>query len=206
MANCTSCGRELPVYRSPRLSTLCVDCQTIENAREAASAPQRTPTSSSSAINVSLTTILIGINSAVFIAMVATGVSPIEPTSQDLLKWGANFGPLSLGSQPWRMLTSNYEHIGIIHIFFNMWCLLNLGKLAERIFDRWTYIFVYNRHRTGRQFGQSVVASAGSRGRRIRSNFWTCGRADCSVVLGKTSRSKAGHELHFEEPSDLCWV
>ena len=51
--------------------------------------------------------------------------------------------PLSLGPQPWRMLASNYVHIGIIHIFFNMWCLWNLGRLAERIFDRWTYLLVY---------------------------------------------------------------
>ena len=41
------------------------------------------------------------------------------------------------------MLASNYVHIGIIHIFFNMWCLWNLGLLAERIFDRWSYLLVY---------------------------------------------------------------
>jgi tetratricopeptide (TPR) repeat protein len=40
-------------------------------------------------------------------------------------------------------LTSNYVHIGIIHIGFNMWCLLNLGALAQRIFDRWTYLLIY---------------------------------------------------------------
>jgi rhomboid protease GluP len=41
------------------------------------------------------------------------------------------------------MLTSNYVHIGIIHIALNMWCLWNLGFLAEVIFDRWTYILTY---------------------------------------------------------------
>src|SRR5207237_2117137 len=41
------------------------------------------------------------------------------------------------------MLTSNYVHIGIVHIALNMWCLWNLGALAERIFDRWTYILIY---------------------------------------------------------------
>jgi membrane associated rhomboid family serine protease len=60
-----------------------------------------------------------------------------------LIRWGANWGPLSLGAQPWRMFTSNYVHIGIIHILFNMWCFWNLGQLAERIFDRWTYLLVY---------------------------------------------------------------
>jgi rhomboid protease GluP len=77
------------------------------------------------------------------VLMAFTGVSVLEPNTQQLLKWGANWGPMSLGPQPWRVLTSNYLHIGIIHIFFNMWCLLNLGALAERIFDRWSYILVY---------------------------------------------------------------
>ena len=41
------------------------------------------------------------------------------------------------------MLTSNYLHIGFLHILFNMWCLWDLGNLAERIFDRWTYVLTY---------------------------------------------------------------
>jgi rhomboid protease GluP len=90
-----------------------------------------------------VTTALVGINLAVFLGMIVSGVSAIQPTTQQLLRWGANWGPLSLGPQPWRILTSNYIHIGIIHIFFNMWCLWNLGNLAERVFDRWTYVLVY---------------------------------------------------------------
>ena len=74
--------------------------------------------------------------------MALSGVSPLQPTLQ-LVTWGANAGPLSLGPQPWRILASNYVHIGLIHIFFNMWCLWNLGQLAERIFDRWTYLMIY---------------------------------------------------------------
>jgi rhomboid protease GluP len=52
------------------------------------------------------------------------------------------------------MLTSNYLHIGIIHLFFNMWCLWNLGALAERVFDGWTYFLVY----TLSGFGGSLVS------------------------------------------------
>jgi rhomboid protease GluP len=90
-----------------------------------------------------ITTTLVGMNVAVYAAMVLTGVSPVAPTIAQLLKWGANAGPLSLGAEPWRMLTSNYVHGGIIHIALNMWCLWNLGFLAERIFDPWTYVLIY---------------------------------------------------------------
>lgn len=90
-----------------------------------------------------ITTTLVGMNVAVFVVMVLTGVSPLTPTGAQLLKWGANWGPLSLGTEPWRMLASNYIHIGIFHIFFNMWCLWNLGFLAERVFDPWTYVLIY---------------------------------------------------------------
>jgi rhomboid protease GluP len=82
-------------------------------------------------------------NVAVFAVMVLTGVPALQPTSEQLLKWGANWGPRSLGAQPWRILASNYIHGGIIHIGLNMWCLWNLGFLAERIFDPWTYVLTY---------------------------------------------------------------
>lgn len=90
-----------------------------------------------------ITTTLVGMNVAVFLAMVLTGVSPTNPTQAQLLTWGANFGPLSLGPQAWRILASNYIHIGIVHILLNMWCLWNLGALAKRIFDPWTYVLAY---------------------------------------------------------------
>jgi len=90
-----------------------------------------------------ITTTLVGMNVAVFVAMALTGVSPVAPTIPQLLKWGANWGPLSLGAEPWRMLASNYVHGGIIHIALNMWCLWNLGLLAERVFDPWTYVLTY---------------------------------------------------------------
>jgi rhomboid protease GluP len=90
-----------------------------------------------------ITTTLVAMNVAVFVVMALTGVSLTDPTSAQLLKWGANFGPLSLGAEPWRMLASNYIHVGIVHILLNMWCLWSLGFLAERIFDPWTYVLVY---------------------------------------------------------------
>jgi rhomboid protease GluP len=90
-----------------------------------------------------ITTTLVGMNVAVYVVMVLTGVSPRHPSSQHLLQWGANWGPLSLGAEPWRILASTYVHGGVIHIALNMWCLWNLGFLAERVFDPWTYVLTY---------------------------------------------------------------
>jgi len=141
MANCVGCGRELSALSTGDSSTLCAACL----AAGARPAPPLTSVPGQHELRQRLTPtiILLGINVGVFVLMALRGVSPLEPTREQLLQWGANWGPLSLGSEPWRMLTSNYVHIGILHIFFNMWCLLNLGKLAERMLDRWTYLATY---------------------------------------------------------------
>jgi len=143
MLTCVRCGRELPSSSQGDTSTLCRDCLAdtglVVSAGE--SVPPRPTLRSRQPFP--LTQVIVGINVLVFLAMVLSGVSPLSPTISQLVTWGANFAPLSLGTQPWRMLASNYVHIGIIHIFFNMWCLWNLGMLAERIFDRWSYLLVY---------------------------------------------------------------
>jgi membrane associated rhomboid family serine protease/Flp pilus assembly protein TadD len=57
----------------------------------------------------------------------------IDPDTQQVLRWGADYGPYTLGGQYWRLITSMFIHFGIIHIFGNMWCLWSLGRLAEKL-------------------------------------------------------------------------
>lgn len=42
------------------------------------------------------------------------------------MKWGADYGPLTLHGQWWRMIVSTFLHFGIIHIGFNMFVLLQI--------------------------------------------------------------------------------
>jgi rhomboid protease GluP len=142
MANCVSCARELPPHGYP--DNICPECRAAATVRayEQAQANRRAKFSGMFKV-IPVTSAIIGANVLVFLAMTLSGVSPVEPQIRDLVKWGANTGVQTLVSQPWRMWTSNYVHIGIIHIALNMWCLWSLGILAERVFDRWTYFLTY---------------------------------------------------------------
>jgi rhomboid protease GluP len=78
------------------------------------------------------TYILVGINCAVFVAMVLNRVSIMGPTGQQLFQWGATHPEAVLyGGQWWRVITAMFVHVGIIHLATNMWCLWNLGLLGE---------------------------------------------------------------------------
>jgi rhomboid protease GluP len=89
-----------------------------------------------------VTIALIAINILVFLLMVLRGISPLSPTGRQLLDWGALFSS-ALGGQWWRLVTSMFLHIGFIHLALNMWCLWNLGLLAESLLGRWTYLASY---------------------------------------------------------------
>ena len=132
-----------------------------------------------------VTTGLMAINVIVFLAMVFGGVSVSSPNPQELFRWGANYGPISLTFQPWRLLTANYIHIGILHIALNMWCLWSLGNLAERIFGGWTYFVIYVlcglTGSLASAWRKPPILSAGASG----AIFGIAGAAIAALYLGK---------------------
>src|ERR1700761_8289249 len=87
---------------------------------------------------------LIAINVLVFIAMVATGVSFVNPTPLDVFRWGGDFAPATIDAhQWWRLLTSIFLHFGIIHIALNMYVLFQIGPFIEINFGRLRYLLIY---------------------------------------------------------------
>ena len=108
----------------------------------AASAPVRRPRPSWAAAPA--TYLLVGINCAVFLAMVAHGVSAGSPTTDQLMHWGAdNAGAVLIGGEWWRIVTAMFVHVGILHLATNMWCLWNLGLLAEPLMGSAGVLAVY---------------------------------------------------------------
>ena len=79
------------------------------------------------------TPILIDINILVFIVMIASGVGIMSPSTLSLLKWGADFGPLTLTGDWWRTVTCNFIHIGAFHLLMNMYAFMYVGLLLEEL-------------------------------------------------------------------------
>jgi len=87
---------------------------------------------------------LVGINCAVFVGMVATGSSIWMPSLDQLMRWGADRPDNVLIHGEWiRIVTAMFVHVGIIHLATNMWCLWNLGLLAEPLMGSFGLIAVY---------------------------------------------------------------
>lgn len=93
--------------------------------------------------SMGVTRIIVIANVAVFGTMVARGVSFLNPDGLTLLGWGANFGPLTMNGQWWRLFTCMFLHFGIVHIGMNMWIFWGLARLAERLLGSVGFGIVY---------------------------------------------------------------
>jgi rhomboid protease GluP len=93
---------------------------------------------------VLITPALVGLNILVYLVMTGSGVHPFEPTTDSLLRWGANYGPETVsGGEWWRLISSMFLHIGLVHIAFNMFVLWQAGRFIERLLGNAGFLIVY---------------------------------------------------------------
>lgn len=90
-----------------------------------------------------ITPLLLDLNLFIFIMMGIGGVNMISPDQESLLHWGANFRPLTMEGQWWRLLTCCFLHIGIVHLLLNMYALLFIGYLLEPLLGSLKFIVAY---------------------------------------------------------------
>ncbi len=90
------------------------------------------------------TYLLLGINCGVFLAMIARGSSFWMPTLDQLMFWGADRpNNVLVNGEWWRIVTAMFVHGGLLHLATNMWCLWNLGLLAEPLMGSFGLFAVY---------------------------------------------------------------
>ena len=88
-----------------------------------------------------ITPIIIAICVLVFIAMYIWDRGSEDTIT--LLMFGANFRPLVQAGEVWRLATSMFLHIGIIHLLVNMYSLLIIGRQLESFLGKWKFLIVY---------------------------------------------------------------
>lgn len=87
----------------------------------------------------SLTMGIVGVNVAVFLVMLLTG-RPTHP--QTLFDFGALISPLPR-NQWWRIFTSMFVHIGMLHLLFNMFALTLFGRAIEERYGKLRALALY---------------------------------------------------------------
>lgn len=72
-----------------------------------------------------------------------TGGQLIRFSGDQVLRWGANYGPFTMNGQLWRLVSAMFVHIGLAHLLINLWCLYELGVITEHIYNRSSMLLFY---------------------------------------------------------------
>jgi rhomboid protease GluP len=127
--------------------------------------------------------LIVAANVLVFVVMVLAGMHFLRPDSLMVLLWGANYGPLTLSGQWWRLITSMFLHFGIIHIGFNMYVLWQIGHFVEKLVGNIGLLVLYMVSGIGASIASLAwhpnVISAGASG----AVFGVCGALLGFIVL-----------------------
>ncbi len=88
-----------------------------------------------------LTVALVLINCIIWVVLEATGGSY---DGSNLVRFGALYAPLILeNNEYYRILTSNYLHMGATHLFFNCFSLYIFGSRLEKYISRVQFFMIY---------------------------------------------------------------
>jgi rhomboid protease GluP len=90
-----------------------------------------------------VTIILIAINLVAYAAVAMKSGDFMRPGGSDLVVFGANFAPLTIGHlEIWRLLTSMFLHGSLMHLAINMYSLYSVGTMVEFLCGRKKYLEV----------------------------------------------------------------
>ena len=74
---------------------------------------------------------------------VLSGVDANNPSTEASLKWGANALPYTMDNEPWRLASSAFLHIGLMHLLFNGFAMYFFGQIAEPMFGSAKFLALF---------------------------------------------------------------
>lgn len=83
---------------------------------------------------------MVGINILVFVILSVMGNTE---NAGFMFAHGACYGPAVLEGEYWRLFTSMFLHFGIVHLVYNMLCLVYLGDILETFVGPIRYLIIY---------------------------------------------------------------
>ena len=90
-----------------------------------------------------VTTLLLASFIGLFVMQLVTGVDANNPSTEALVKWGANALPLTMMDDPWRLASSAFLHIGLMHLLFNGFAMYFFGQIAEPLFGSAKFLALF---------------------------------------------------------------
>ena len=119
------------------------------------------------------TLLLIVVNIAVFLGCyVRIGTFEDPVWTQGLLFSGAEFAPLTLDKEWYRLFTHLFLHGNFMHLFFNMYALFSVGNEVEQITGTKKFLWIY--------FLSGLTASLAS----LYFNLFTIGVGASGAIFG----------------------
>ncbi|ALF60254.1 rhomboid family intramembrane serine protease [Psychrobacter urativorans] len=90
-----------------------------------------------------VTTVLLVCFIGLYVLQVLSGVHANNPSTEALLTWGANALPFTMGDDPWRLVSSAFLHIGLMHLLFNGFAMYFFGQIAEPMFGSSKFLALF---------------------------------------------------------------
>lgn len=140
--HCTRCGRPAcPECLTP--ASVGFHCRACVAEGRASQPVQRTVTGARAAGTPIVTYTLIGLNLLIFLVTAIQARSGVELSPSRIFQNGTLAPTLVAAGQWWRLLSSGFLHLSLIHVGVNMLSLYFVGVGLERILGRSRFLIVY---------------------------------------------------------------
>jgi rhomboid protease GluP len=97
-----------------------------------------------------------------------------------LVRYGAAYLPAVVGGQWWRLITAGFLHGGLMHIGFNMWAMMDVGRHSEEVYGPKRMVVIYILSTMG-GFGLSMLRGTPL---TVGASAGLCGLVGAMIAVG----------------------